>query len=491
MVVFGAGKSSIDHRVREAPEVQRLVLGILEVLQERIADCISLVERLKGPHISVETQFSLLALGDFERCALAIASEVGLLHNLSNTIRKASRDSQNMKAATVLQIKDEDGNDTEACLKRCFAGNLRDRFPESSDALRDRLSSTMVLRWKRILYRRNCYTMNPIKPAQPALKPIIQTQPIAHQGRERSRPESKTVATSRIQSAAQSATTLEPQSFHPASAPSVVSHTKSVDLSSHEDLVFPPHPGNGKQKNMYLVTWRHCHGDFVRHMNEDHGKKYTSAQLSLLAERCMRSSGPIFEVCPLCGGRDEEDEHRVSGSLIDHIVGHLRSLALKSLPPHYGNDDSVSSNSDGEGSVESRSTIRQALGEEDEPLEFEDRGADFPRADSPRADSPRADSPRADSPRADSSRADLLADAAEGDWQTASKVIQDSDDSNAQGGKVTTVMVMTLSNTIHIAILETRTAYRDCPGPLRIVGTNSDKNLTTMTVSLYKEIRGQ
>jgi hypothetical protein len=39
MVVFGPSKSCMDHRVREAPEVQQLVMGILSVLQARIAEC--------------------------------------------------------------------------------------------------------------------------------------------------------------------------------------------------------------------------------------------------------------------------------------------------------------------------------------------------------------------------------------------------------------------------------------------------------------------
>ncbi|KAI1388242.1 uncharacterized protein F4822DRAFT_239662 [Hypoxylon trugodes] len=38
MAVFANGKACINHRVREAPEILRLILGILEVLQGRLEE---------------------------------------------------------------------------------------------------------------------------------------------------------------------------------------------------------------------------------------------------------------------------------------------------------------------------------------------------------------------------------------------------------------------------------------------------------------------
>lgn len=37
--VFANGRASMDHRLREAPDVQRLVLGLLDVLHGRINKC--------------------------------------------------------------------------------------------------------------------------------------------------------------------------------------------------------------------------------------------------------------------------------------------------------------------------------------------------------------------------------------------------------------------------------------------------------------------
>lgn len=54
--------------------------------------------------------------------------------------------------------------------------------------------------------------------------------------------------------------------------------------------------------------------------------KGTKSQVTLLAERSSRPSGLISESCPLCG------ESEPNARLEDHIAGHLRYRALKSLP---------------------------------------------------------------------------------------------------------------------------------------------------------------
>lgn len=211
------------------------------------------MQRATEPSVSIESRLSMLALGDFEKTSEAIASEVSLLHELSNTIRSASRESQNMKAATTFQIKDEEGNDMEDHLKHYFLKGLQDRFPESSYSICKRLSSTMILRRKRILYRRSRYVAKPQAAgvARPMPKPAIELHPtpqrrefqvqygMQEQGQERPHLE---ISPSILLSTGQSATTLMPQNFLRASAPSVMSHTQTVDLGAHEDLVFPPVP---------------------------------------------------------------------------------------------------------------------------------------------------------------------------------------------------------------------------------------------------------
>lgn len=189
-------------------------------------------------------------MGEFEKTATEIASQVSLLHGLSNTIRKASRESQNVQAATSFQIKDEDGNDIEDYLRHYFLKGLCDRFPQSSDSIQNRLASTMIIRRKRILYRRGRYASKPAELPLPASKPVALPLPaprrkqldgsgIIEGKREEARSE---MSPSVVRSAMQSATTLMPQDLQRASAPSVVSHTSTIDLGAHESLVFPPRP---------------------------------------------------------------------------------------------------------------------------------------------------------------------------------------------------------------------------------------------------------
>ncbi|KAK6449041.1 hypothetical protein FP744_10005291 [Trichoderma asperellum] len=77
--------------------------------------------------------------------------------------------------------------------------------------------------------------------------------------------------------------------------------------------------------------------EYMQHMREAHKIKLGENKLLLLANRSARKPTQLFLSCPLCGGRDAE----VDGPLEDHIIGHLRSLAIKSLPIYE--DDSTGS----------------------------------------------------------------------------------------------------------------------------------------------------
>lgn len=134
-------------------------------------------------------------------------------------------------------------------LRHYFLKALHDRFPESSDSIRDRLCSTMLLRRKRILYRRKRYSAQPAALPLPASKPVatIEARPTQWKQEQRQETAQLAIPPSIIHSTTQSATILVSQDFQRASAPSVVSRTKTVDLSAHEDLFFPPIPRSRSQ----------------------------------------------------------------------------------------------------------------------------------------------------------------------------------------------------------------------------------------------------
>lgn len=206
----------------------------------------------------------------FQQAVHGIADQISLLHKLSNTIRRASKDVQNVEAARAPRICDSEGNDAEGFLQQVFAHYIRDRFPTTSGTIQQRLAGTMVLRRKRILYRRSRYETNPIHVQNMPAAPVVtvpRAQPTArprkadaHQETEDAHQETEDYQSqgpSVNKSLAQSATTLAAEKFHKASAPSVVSVSKTVALSSHEELAFPPAPTAAiKRKQMQLREQR-------------------------------------------------------------------------------------------------------------------------------------------------------------------------------------------------------------------------------------------
>ncbi|KAI0405375.1 hypothetical protein F4802DRAFT_180093 [Xylaria palmicola] len=483
--VFALARGSLDHRLREAPDVQDAIAGVLEALGYRVQGCLLILQSL-GPKKATTSSSTLDRRLD--EALRGIASEISLLHRFSNTIRRASKETQNQKAAREFAIKDDEGNDVEPFLHALFMNHIRDRFPGASDVIRQRLASTMVQRRKRILYRRTRYgkTKDPIRP-QEVPSPLSKPRPEARSTIDQPEVGSKHVlamrpAQSNTRSIALTATTLTPDSFQRVSGPSVASASKSVALSDHEDLRFPPAPCGsirrrynkmkrkrrkalwnkldllptrapegspsatqaGYEENLagdwdkclqatpevicpfcfcalpvrdvvddkkwklhvmkdldpYVCMFEECdspdelyshsnqwlkhmrghslrwrctiksHGEFVcrtkdeyvAHMKTAHAGKFTDAQLGVLANRNGRTAGPMFESCPLCGA----DE--ANGNIEEHLVGHLRFLALKSLPSYeeaMENPDEV----DGEessattSSQKTRSTIKNARAE--------------------------------------------------------------------------------------------------------------------------------
>lgn len=92
-------------------------------------------------------------------------------------------------------------------------------------------------------------------------------------------------------------------------------------------------------------------------MRQVHPDSFTEQQLLVLGGRNARPIGPIFENCPICGTND------AGASLEDHIVGHLRSLALRSLPAYE--DEASESSYDNAGSSTASRPVSRATIQED------------------------------------------------------------------------------------------------------------------------------
>ncbi|RKL43636.1 hypothetical protein BFJ70_g3949 [Fusarium oxysporum] len=501
--VFSTGRDSLDYRLRDVPDVQTPVIGLLQALEFRVKTCSRILDSiLQAPEaISIED-----GVGKFVNSLDGLSSEITLLHKITNTIRRASKDTQNSRAAEGFKIRDDEGNDAGPFLQEIFSNYIHDRFPGTSEEIRKRLASSMVLRRKRLLYRRERYGKKPIQLPQITSAPLIShPEPdIITPLDDVERPAKRRIVAAPTQSVVHStatATTLSPERFRKAAALSVVSVSKTVKLSDNEDAVFPPAPtrtlmqrynntkldiedrhkqrlstihgyhegveltdlvsGDAREildaefvrdralakawddcieavgevtcpycfhvlpirevidelkwkyhvkndlepyvclfetcqtsghlythsntwiKHMskHTLRWRCAsrrHGEFVTdsrehyldHMKNSHSGVFTDAQRGVLADQNFRTTGPLFKACPLCG------EEEGNSSLIDHLVGHMRSLALKSLPPHHEDTNSlgeidVEEDSRGSSRPHSRSTISNAS---EVDLRFSDTG---------------------------------------------------------------------------------------------------------------------
>ncbi|KAF5009899.1 hypothetical protein FDECE_3884, partial [Fusarium decemcellulare] len=466
--VFGPGRGSLDHRLREAHDVQNAVIGVLQAVNYRVKTCCRILES-----ISSKPDDGIIQT---------------LLKELDEVLEGASKDTQNLNAAKTFKIEDGQGNDTGLFLQQLFTNYIRDRFPGTTDNLRQRLADSMVLRRKRILYRRARYGKTSIRAPEVVPKPVIshpRPEPTAGMAREPvKRRVVEPTARSAVPSTTQTATTLSPEKFQRASNPSVISVSKTVALSSHDELSFPPAPCGGlmrrynrlkrekeeqhravlesipgyegqgeppphyaqlvlnaeaKQKEALAKDWQECleatvevtcpycfyalpvqdvvderkwklhvkndldpdvwlkhmkehalrwrciaksHGEFaartrdeyLNHMKTSHPGKFTDTQLGVLADRNARLPGPLFKSCPLCGVEE------VDSSMEDHVVGHMRFLALKSLPAYQEDTDGLEEDeSENEqdslatSRPRSRSTIRNDP-DKDTELFFDDPG---------------------------------------------------------------------------------------------------------------------
>lgn len=210
----------------------------------------------KNPELDVPALANAL-----ERPYSDIASEITHLHKLSNMIRRASKEHQALKMKNF-QIKDED-RDIERLLLDIFKHYIGDQFHNASKVIQQRLAEAMVLRRKRILYRRHrqeaaaklpntSLEISNTLPQPQQQASATQVDPL--QGdKQKIRAAEPVVAPSEIQSA----TTLQPDKFKKAATSPSVGSAMTIALSSLETLSFPAAPGaNAKRKYEQLKKER-------------------------------------------------------------------------------------------------------------------------------------------------------------------------------------------------------------------------------------------
>lgn len=106
--------------------------------------------------------------------------------------------------------------------------------------------------------------------------------------------------------------------------------------------------------------------DYARHLREYHEGIFSDSQILAMTERNARMMGPLFQSCPLCGVK--KDDPTVTGRLEDHVVGHMRYLALSSLPyieeEEQNTNSTISLRSEDSAKPADRSTVHDLLDQE-------------------------------------------------------------------------------------------------------------------------------
>ncbi|KAL4988122.1 hypothetical protein BDW68DRAFT_159782 [Aspergillus falconensis] len=260
--VFAPTRGSLDYRLREAPDIQRLVRRLLRTLNDYIQQYLSQLDYIHP--FSESTSESPEPTSDsLDSIVSGIAEEVTLMHQLSNTIRKASKESQNVRAVTSFKILDDDGNDIGQWFLDLFAlGIIQRRFPSCNEALQKRLAAAMLIRRKRILYRQSRSWTSPSKiPSAPEKVIPRPSKDVTNQEQAPAPQKPEPAPTKRELSVAGSravtATTLNLEHWKKASAPSVISRAKTIHWSSHEQLHFPPPPLGPIRRRLKALRERH------------------------------------------------------------------------------------------------------------------------------------------------------------------------------------------------------------------------------------------
>lgn len=157
-----------------------------------------------------------------------ISNDISLLYQLLNIIQKASKKSHNLDAARSFRLEDDENNDLEPKIQEHFAQSLRGQFPEMNETILQRLVSTMILRRKKIMYRRSQCN----NPWQIRKKTFVDTKSARISGKLQPVEQGVTP----------SATILATDKFKMVSPRSGILDSDTTALTSQQDLVFPPAP---------------------------------------------------------------------------------------------------------------------------------------------------------------------------------------------------------------------------------------------------------
>ncbi|PKK44837.1 hypothetical protein CI102_13256, partial [Trichoderma harzianum] len=253
--VFADLHSSLDYRLRDFDDIKDSFTRQLITVENRLLQRITSIreDEDEEPGISTSTKSTTGAtFQDWNNTQLlqSIHQSIDWLHRLSNLVRKASFANQHKRADKFI-LKDDDDNDMSDTLTDYYTKLIKREFSGLQDTLVQRLAASMLVRRRRIMYRRSQQQRWKIPQVEPKTKslelatpssksestPLRPNVPLNNEKVLVSKPEAITTAPSRL-----TATTIDTNIRRRVSAPSGISKGSTAPLNEQSQLLIPPPP---------------------------------------------------------------------------------------------------------------------------------------------------------------------------------------------------------------------------------------------------------
>ncbi|RAH50483.1 uncharacterized protein BO95DRAFT_458968 [Aspergillus brunneoviolaceus CBS 621.78] len=305
--VFARYKASLEYRLRDSPDVQRIIINLLEILalyagqalRTELEGSSSNNDEARRSEISTKCEattpgrdisnttpcypgFQIQPLKNLSIVPAyqAVEDTITRLHHLSIAIRNAGVRNPYSRI-TRLIILDEDGNDINQAFESFISQVLKLRHSRLSEALRSRLADAICFRRRRFLYNKPSpkkYQGGFVAPVLPSGRGVyhIPTPPAS-----RKRP---SIPDAPLPSPARAPTTRTASTFYPqrfqyprSSEPSVVS---TATPSSHiprmnEHIPKPPSVASGQKEAQcpycpFVINIKYLTGTrWIKHFQDD------------------------------------------------------------------------------------------------------------------------------------------------------------------------------------------------------------------------------
>lgn len=223
-------------------------------------------EHRQDENATAEGDGSLLIGPQIFDLVQSIHVTIDWLHRLSNLVRKASFGSQNLRAAKFA-LEDEAGNDTTESLSEVFKHLIKREFSDVSDQILHRLVHTMIIRRRRVLYRRSRqkrWTLQQEVYRPQNMDPPAQLTPVKEEEESGEDDESSEMSQEvelevgnhvKFAPSLLTVTTLDQQKYKKLAAPSRISRATTAPLQHNEKLLVPPRPGLAKDGKEFVCDY--------------------------------------------------------------------------------------------------------------------------------------------------------------------------------------------------------------------------------------------